>query len=145
MQTKNVHIREGECTPTPIEIDKPIVGADQGDTVKFHNHLGAPATITFYELMDKGGTPKSGVCSSTLPAIGSGSKEDCVLATGDDVSYEIAAAGYKTLDPVLIIEPMAEMPVKKPFWDAPFWGFGSTIIALVLGFLIAKMMTRKTQ
>lgn len=144
MATKNVHIREDDCALPPIKIDKPIVDADQGDTVKFHNHLGSPATITFYELTDKGGATKAGVCEVTLPAIPISSQEDCVLDTGDDVSYTIAAAGYQTLDPVLIIEPQAVIP-KKPFWDAPFWGFGSTIIALILGFLIAKIMTGKTQ
>lgn len=99
-----------------IKVNNPGVNKPEASDIVFKNNLpGNPeAQLTFYNMNDKGGTVISDFClgqkKSYFPVPGTGNGEaTCTLAKLDgNYAYSVSAAGYETLDPIIIIEPQRQ-------------------------------------
>lgn len=118
-----------------------------GDKLKFHNLLdggaGAPTvSLTFYEVTANGekGALIPGFCQEQDPfQVGGAGQEDCTPTQPNGYfKYDIAAAGYNTLDPMIIIEH-ADQALEPP-GDIPIVGVvvGLALVALIVGYLIGR-------
>lgn len=144
------------CTPVPCMKTIKTINADllvNGDitvseygTVVFYNSLSddADAQIRFYEnaTAKRLNNPVSGFCSGTgdyltVPWADGGAK--CELTqnvgpAGKQYIFTVSSPGYRTLDPVIIIEDVPRI------FNSLFIGI---LIALILGLFVGRFMFGK--
>lgn len=109
MPDKKIEFTVGEvCGAEGIVAPPVAVMKNKNTKLKFENELGVEATVYFYKLEEKGGTPILNVCDGVEPdgalKLDVGEKKHCELNENVSYSYTVEAPPLPKLDPIIIIE-----------------------------------------
>lgn len=135
-----------------IYVDYPVLKEKAMNFFMFHNQLGSTvdAEVKFYDLTDKSGPPLSGICNEmsgeTVLPIAKNGNTKCTLAADAKpgfYAYTISSPGFKTLDPVLIIESGAQLSATAGNPMSALLVLGAAAIAAVTGAVAGRIAARR--